>query len=241
MTQRTWVILGATSRIAEEFAHLAAKEGYHLCLVGRQQAQLRLIANDIQLRYPIMCEVLYADLSYESKAVREFLTQSSLELDLFIAHSDFTDNNHLNSQTIVRLIKTNIEATVLLIDAYLKRHQANHQLIYLSSVAACRGRAKNSLYGASKACIEVYLQGLQQEAAKTQQITIARLGFIDTKQTYGLSGVFYASSPSSCAKACWRALQRKKRLFYFPFFWRLIMGIITHLPFVLYKKLPQIR
>ncbi|MFT4059580.1 MAG: SDR family NAD(P)-dependent oxidoreductase [Legionella sp.] len=237
MTQRTWVILGATSIIAEKFAHLAAEKGHYLCLVGRHQEQLDLLAHDIPLRYPISCDVLCADLSSEPQKIYEFLTQSTLELDLFIAHSDFTDNSHLNTETIIHLIKTNIQATILLIDVYLKRQQTQHHLIYLSSVAACRGRASNSLYGASKACIEVYLQGLQQAATTKQHIIIGRLGFVDTKQTYGLAGIFYAGSPKSCAKACWHALKKKKRLFYFPFFWRAIIALIICLPFALYKKI----
>ena len=97
--------------------------------------------------------------------------------------------------------------------------QKQHTILYLSSVAACRGRAKNSLYGASKTAIEIYLQGLQQAATKQQHITIARLGFIDTKQTYGVPGIFYAAPPKECAEACWKAIKRKKRLFYFPKFW----------------------
>lgn len=240
MTHRTWVILGATSVIAEQFAHLAAKSGHNLRLVGRQQEQLHLIANDLKLRYPINCEVIIADMADNPENLLCVLKDDAQELDLFIAHSDFTDNAHLTVQTIRQLININIQSTTVLINAYLNRQQNNHHLVYLSSVAACRGRAKNSLYGASKACIEVYLQGLQQMVTDNQQITIARLGFIDTKQTYGLPGIFYAGAPESCAKACWTALHKKKRLFYYPFFWRIIMAIITRLPFILYKRMSSV-
>lgn len=229
--------LWATSIIAEQFAHIAAKAGHHLRLVGRQEDQLNLIAKDIQLRYPITCEVIIADMAGEAKQLLAVLKVGDQELNLFIAHSDFTDNNHLNPQTINQLIKINIQATTLLINTYINRKQAKHNLVYLSSVAACRGRANNSLYGASKACIEVYLQGLQQAATNNQHITIARLGFIDTKQTYGLPKVFYAAPPNACAKACWKALNNKKRMFYYPFFWGGIMAIITRLPFFLYKRM----
>ncbi len=240
MTDRTWVILGATSIIAEQFAHCAAKTNHRLYLVGRQEAQLHLIANDIQLRYHVRCEVLITDMANKPEMVLNVLKDHAYELDLFIAYSDFTDNDHLNTNTISQLIKINIETIVLFINTYLSRKQLKHNLLYLSSVAACRGRAKNSLYGASKACIEVYLQGLQQAATNNQQITIARLGFVDTKQTYGLPGVFYAGPPNACAKACWNALNKKKRIFYYPFFWWAIMAIITRLPFFIYKKMASV-
>lgn len=240
MTQRTWVIIGATSIIAEKFAHIVAQLGHQLLLVGRQETQLNLIANDVKFRYKISCDVLVLDLIEQIDALVSMLKTKDGELDLFIAHSDFTDNDHLNDETIAHLIKLNILTTTLLIHAYLNRQQKEYNLLFLSSVAACRGRSKNSLYGASKASIEIYLHGLQQGASPNQHITIARLGFIDTKQTYGLPGIFYAAPPDACAKACWNALIHRKRVFYYPYFWKIIMAIITRLPFFLYKKMGKI-
>ena len=240
MTQRTWVILGATSIIAEKFAHIAAQAGHRLRLIGRQAAQLQLIAQDIQLRYQVSCEFFIVDMMNNPEDLLFILNESEQELDLFIAHSDFTENDHLTPQSIQQLIQINIQATALCINAYLQKTQTQHHLLYLSSVAACRGRAKNSLYGATKACIEVYLQGLQQAASNNQQITIARLGFIDTRQTYGRPGIFYAGPPAACAQACWNALAKKKQLIYYPSFWRVIMAIIRNLPFFVYKRMGSI-
>ncbi|CAM3165641.1 oxidoreductase [Legionella steigerwaltii] len=240
MTQRTWVILGATSIIAEKFAHIVAQSKHHLLLVGRQHDQLHMIANDITLRYKTHCDVLIVDLVEQVDELLNVLKTEDRELDLFIAHSDFTNNEHLNIETITHLIQLNILTTTIIIHSFLNRQQKEYNLLFLSSVAACRGRAKNSLYGASKASIEIYLQGLQQTASSNQHITIARLGFIDTKQTYGMPGIFYAAPPDSCAKACWNGLMRRKRMFYYPYFWRIIMAIITRLPFFLYKKMGKI-
>lgn len=236
MTSRIWVILGATSIIAEYFAHEAAKAGHSLRLVGRNKEQLAIISRDIALRYKVSCDVVIADLSNPNDQLNTILNAEN-ELDLFLAHSDFTGNSQLSPSTITQLINTNILSTVLIIDAYFKRTQNQHNLVYLSSVAAARGRAKNSLYGASKAAIELYLEGWQQTAPNNVAITIARLGFIDTKQTYGLKEVFYAASPHSCAKACWQAIRAKKRNIYYPWFWRAIMAVITTLPFFIYKKM----
>jgi short-subunit dehydrogenase len=236
MTQRTWVILGATSIIAEEFAHCVATSGHHLRLVGREQEQLEVIAKDIHLRYKVPCNSVTMDMTEPADKLLTVLKQDDNELDLFIAHSDFTENRNLNPFSITQLIEVNILATALLIHSYLNSNQKHHNLLYLSSVAACRGRSKNSLYGASKAAIEIYLEGLQQTCSKEQNILIARLGFIDTKQTYGLPGIFYAAQPRDCAKACLKAIKRKKRKFYYPAFWRVIMAIITRLPFFIYKK-----
>lgn len=239
MTQRTWVILGATSIIAEHFARLVAQAGHTLRLVGRDKHQLILIAQDIRLRYQVPCEVVLLDLDYFHATLDKVLKRDDNELDIFIGHSDFTDNSQLNAESIKQLVQVNITATALLIHEYFAQAQTAHNLLYLSSVAASRGRAKNSLYGASKAAIEVYLSGLQQAATRSQRITIARLGFIDTKQTYGLPGIFYAAPPADCAKACLQALKRNKKMFYYPGFWRGIMAIINKLPFFMFKRMKE--
>ena len=234
----TWVILGASSVIAEEFAHLAAQRGHALLLVGRNASQLEIIAADMRLRYRIECSVVFCDFSQDISEFINTLQKNKEELALFIATSYIVENNQLATpHAIETLITVNILSITELISAFMKREQPSHRLIFLSSVAACRGRSKNSLYGASKAAIEVYLQGLQQSATPSQHITIARLGFIDTVQTFGLPGIFYASPPKACAKACWKAVYGNKRLIYHPFFWRYIMAIITRLPFFLYKRL----
>ena len=237
MTAKTWLILGATSIIAEEFAHLAAQAGQSLILVARNTTQLEMIAADIRLRYQIDCEVFFTDFSADLTKIMTLFQQEKKELALFIAYSKILENSELTREMIKELININILSTTEIINAYLHKPQAEHRLIFLSSVAACRGRAKNSLYGASKAAIEIYLEGLQQSANKDLQITIARLGFIDTVQTFGAPGIFYASPPKACAKACWQASQKGKHLVYHPFFWRFIMGIISRLPYFLYKRI----
>lgn len=240
MSKRTWVLLGATSIIAEHFAHIAAKNDYQLRLVGRNLEQLTIIAQDIQLRFNIPCELLVCDFTQKADILLNVFNSIGGEFDLFMAYSDFSDNNHLTSQTIHNLIQINVLATATLVNYYLSLDQKEHHIIYLSSVASCRGRSKNSLYGGTKAAIEIYLEGLQQAASPTQYITFAKLGFIDTKQTYGVPGVFYAAPPKQCAQACWDAMKKRKRVFYFPKFWRAIMMIIQNVPFFIYKRMGKI-
>lgn len=230
-----WIITGATSIIAERFAHLVAAEGHPLRLVGRSLELLELIAADLRCRFGVDCTCMAVDFSQNDLDLTAIFSGIDTESRLFIAHSDFTDNKHLTPQTINHAIQTNIGSTVKLINHYFNKDQSEHELLYLSSAAACRGRAKNSFYGAGKAAIEVYLEGLQQSASKHQRITIARLGFIDTRQTYGLPGIFYAAPPDACAKACYKGLKKRKRLIYIPGFWRFIMGVIKQLPHPLYR------
>ena len=239
MSRRTWAIIGATSIIAEEFAHCAALSGSSLLLVGRNKPQLAVIAADIELRYQVHCDVVSADFTHDIYPLIRIIEHHK-NIDLFIAHSVMINNDKLTDKTIAELLNVNVLNTVLLIHAYWNKKQTKHHLLFLSSVAACKGRAKNSLYGASKAAIEIYLEGLLQAAKNSQHITIARLGYIDTHMTYEQPGIFYASPPKACAKACWQAIMTNKRYLYHPFFWRQIMAVFTHLPFFIYKKMGRI-
>jgi short-subunit dehydrogenase len=239
MKRTTWIILGATSAIASEFAHLAAKEGHPLLLVGRDTEQLSIMASDIRLRYQVDCPILSCDLAGDIKSLLETIQATKEDFFFFIAAAYQVENQALTPDRIDRLVQVNIQSLSQVIHGYMQKKQSVHRMIYLSSVAACRGRAKNSLYGASKAAIEVYLQGMQQSLDNSKQITIARLGFVDTIQTYGLPGIFYASPPKSCALACWKASLAGKRLIYHPFFWRYIMMVISHLPFFIYRRLKR--
>lgn len=232
-----WVILGATSAIAEAFAHCVAQKGDSLLLVGRDNAALAIIQADLHIRYRIDCTSLQCDFSNNINELLEILKKDEAELALFIATSHSVPNSELTTASLQNIITVNITHISQIIQLYFSRQQIEHRIIFLSSVAACRGRAKNSFYGGSKAAIERYLQGLQQSAAVSQHITIARLGFIDTVQTYGLPGVFYAAAPTACAKALWKASYAGKHLCYYPFFWRIIMGLIGWLPFRIYRKL----
>lgn len=232
----TWVIVGATSAIAKAFAHLVASKGHSLLLVARDDVELNIEAADLRLRYRVACEVLRCDLAIEGERLFSRLQATSDELALFIAASDIVENNELTLKRINSLLQVNVISITQLIYTYLQKNQSQHRIIYLSSVASCRGRSKNSLYGGSKAAIEIYLQGIQQSAPPSVHITIAKLGFIDTIQTYGLPGIFYASPPVNCALACWQASYANKRVIYHPFFWRYLMIIITHLPFFFFKR-----
>ncbi|MFA5960175.1 MAG: SDR family NAD(P)-dependent oxidoreductase [Tatlockia sp.] len=240
MLKQTWVILGATSIIAESFALRAASADCDLLLVGRDSTQLAIIAADIQLRYQVKCEVLFTDFAKDITALLDWMNEQAEEFNVLIAFSSLHENPNLNPEKIAELIHVNVQSTVAIIHAYLKKPQTEHRLIFLSSVAACRGRAKNSLYGATKAAVDTYLTGLQQAASKHCHITIARLGFIDTIQTFGKPGIFYASPPMACAKACWNASYNDKKRIYHPFFWRYILAILCSLPFFLYRKMADL-
>jgi short-subunit dehydrogenase len=62
-------------------------------------------------------------------------------------------------------------------------------------------------------------------------------GFVDTKMTFGKSGMFLVASPERVATAVMKALQQQKNIVYVPWFWFWIMLIIRSIPETLFKQL----
>lgn len=230
-----WLITGATSAISDAFAKHVSALGHDVILVGRNDVELKRQCQDLHLRFKNHCQMLVQDFSKPLTPLKNLLRDSTQELALFIGHSAIVDNDALDEAAMTNLLQTNITSTCTLIHLFMHKPQPSHALIFLSSVAAARGRAKNSLYGASKAAIEVYLQGLQQHTKAHRLITIIRLGYIDTPQTYGMLKVFYAASPERAAHHCLSAHQRQKSFSYYPFFWRGLVAVLKGIPVWVYK------
>lgn len=235
---KVWVIVGASSVIAREFAQLIANQAHEILLVGRNMEDINLTANDIMLRSSIKVRTLHVDLTKEAEldALLKQLKSIKDDVSLYLAHSLTYENEQLNKAHLKALIDCNITATTTLIHTFVNDCKKPQQLVYLSSVAGTRGRKKNSLYGASKKMIEVYIDGLRASQPHIHFYT-PRLGFIDTKETYGKAGVFYALPPRKLAENTLTALNKGYQKGYLPFFWRYIMWVIKLIPDKLFFKL----
>jgi hypothetical protein len=225
---KVWVIIGASSVIAREFAKLIANQAHEILLVGRNIEDINLTANDIMLRSSIKVRTLNVDLIKEAElnALLKQLKSIQDEVSLYLAHSLTYENEQLSQAHLKALIDCNITATTTLIHTFVNDCKKPKQLVYLSSVAGTRGRKKNSLYGASKKMIEVYIDGLRASHPHIHFYT-PRLGFIDTKETYGKAGIFYALPPKRLAQNTIGALKKVRQKGYLPFFGAILCGLLN--------------
>ena len=110
--------------------------------------------------------------------------------------------------------------------------QGGGAIAAIASVAGDRGRQSNYLYGAAKGGLALFLEGLAHRFAKGPvRVLTVKPGFIDTPMTDGLAkgGPLWAS-PERVAADIDRAVVNKNTVLYTPWFWRLIMMVIRHLP-----------
>jgi decaprenylphospho-beta-D-erythro-pentofuranosid-2-ulose 2-reductase len=93
-------------------------------------------------------------------------------------------------------------AAALLAAAERLSHQGHGDVVVLSSVAGLRVRKSNFLYGAAKAGLDAFAQGLGDALVGTGvRVHVIRPGFVETRMTEGLPKAPFATTPDVVAEA----------------------------------------
>jgi decaprenylphospho-beta-D-erythro-pentofuranosid-2-ulose 2-reductase len=245
---RTVLILGATSAIARALAAEFARAGSALILAGRDMEELERSAADLRLRHGVDAAVEPFDaLDFDSHPAffRSCTARVRGEADEFgvvLCHGYLPDQRQAASDAAVarRVIDTNYTSAVSVLNLaadHLEQRRGGF-ICGLSSVAGDRGRQSNYLYGSSKAALSTYLQGLRNRLSRAGvRVVTVKPGFVDTKMTFGLPGMFLVATPERVAKDISRAIRRGRSVVYTPWFWRPIMLIIRTIPEFIFKRM----
>jgi decaprenylphospho-beta-D-erythro-pentofuranosid-2-ulose 2-reductase len=110
-------------------------------------------------------------------------------------------------------------------------------LCAFSSVAGERGRKPVIIYGAAKAGLTRYLEGLDHKHhADGLHVITVKPGFVKTSMTAGLPVPPFAGEPDGVARRVLRAIDKGTPVVYAPSPWRLIMAVIRALPRALMRR-----
>lgn len=242
------VILGATSAVAEHCARLWAERGARLVLVGRRQDRLSVIADDLRARGAPQVDVVVRDLA-ETPAEGHDAALASMaapvggRIDvLLVAYGVLGDQRTAEADPAAALALFGANMTSacawLTVAAARMEQQGSGALVAISSVAGDRGRCSNYVYGAAKAGLSTFMEGLAHRfAASSVRVLLVKPGFIDSPMTADIakSGPLWAK-PEAIARDIDRALAGGRSVLYTPWFWAPIMTIIRHLPRFLFHR-----
>jgi decaprenylphospho-beta-D-erythro-pentofuranosid-2-ulose 2-reductase len=129
-------------------------------------------------------------------------------------------------------------ALVSLAAARRLRAQGHGTLVVLSSVAGERVRRSNFVYGASKAGIDAFAQGVADWLHGTGvRVLVVRPGFVRTKMTEGRKAPPLATTPEAVADAILDGLRRGADTIWVPRGLRLVMSVLRHLPRGVFRRL----
>ena len=111
-------------------------------------------------------------------------------------------------------------------------------LCVFSSVAGDRGRKPVVLYGAAKAGLSQYLEGLDHKYRSAGLRTVCvKPGFVATGMTAGLKPPPFAGEPEAVARRVLKAIDRGRPVVYAPAAWRWVMCAIRKLPRCVMRKI----
>lgn len=240
------LFLGATSTIMRQVAlRLVAKDDL-VCLAARNMEELALIAEDLKIRSNAARVIQRKFDTSDFDSHQELVESVHREfggLDIVVAGTGAL-GDQLKARASLTTIKDIIDsnyvgiATTFSVAANLMEQQGSGCLCVLSSVAGDRGRQSNYLYGSAKSGMSSFMQGLRNRLypSGVRVITI-KLGFIDTKMVAGKSGTFLMASPEAAGAYIAKKISHGADVVYFPFFWRYVMLIISHIPEFIFKRM----
>ena len=241
-------ILGGTKGMGRSMARLFAERGDAVCLLGRDQADLDKSAEDLRSRNQgakATVAVVLCDLEkpYEFGAVLDAADNLLGGLDTVVvtaamfATQDVLENDPSLTERLLTIDFTN---TVQFCEDARRRLLAKGggTLCVFSSVAGERGRKPIVLYGAAKAGLSAYLEGLDHKFhAEGLRTVCVKPGFVKTGMTTGLKPPPFAGEPDGVARRVLAAIDKGKPVVYAPAMWALVMLVIRTLPRAVMRRI----
>jgi short-subunit dehydrogenase len=231
LTGKVAVVTGASSGIGWELARQLAREGCKVGLVARRESQLRelaaLITSAGGTARPVPTDVGNRE---QVEAALATVRAQLGPVDLVIANAGVgrpTLRDPVNMGDIEDTFRINLMGVVYTLSAALPEMLARKsgQLVAISSLAAYRGLPAESAYCASKAAVNVYMDGLRIHLRGTGvQCTTICPGFIMTPMT--ATNKFHMPqlmTAEYAARKMIRAIKAGKKVYNFP--WRLHLMI----------------
>jgi decaprenylphospho-beta-D-erythro-pentofuranosid-2-ulose 2-reductase len=142
--------------------------------------------------------------------------------------------------TAVRLASTNFVGAVSVLTILADRltRQGQGTIVVLSSVAAERARQANYPYGATKAGLDAFAQGLGDAlAAENVHVLVARPGWVRTKMTAGNRAAPLATDPQRVARDIVDGLRRNAHTVWSPRVLRAVFVAMRLLPRPVWRRL----
>ena len=234
-------ILGATSTVGRALAAHYAREGFDILLAGRQEDEVHRVGQDLATRY--RCSVRAVHLDSDSFDYPQALLALASgvaplrgvvwALGTMHAAAAEADAALLRTSTWV-----NFGAAVAAVEGLLPHVAPSGFIVLLSSVAGERGRARNYIYGASKAALTTYGAGLNHRfAGHGPRVTVVQLGVVDSQMTWGMDAGMPGADPEEVAAGIARAVAKGRSRAHVPKRWGLIMFVLRLLPEAIFNRL----
>jgi len=232
------VITGASSGIGWALAKVLAEEKCLVGVIARRQARLEALTDEIRQAGGRAAWAV-ADVSDRQQTLTA-IANLRVELgpiDLLIANSGVgypTKLEPMNVPEVEDTFRVNVLGVVYAIEAVLPemlQRQHGH-LAAMSSLGSYKGLPGESAYCASKAAINIYMEGLRIQL-RTRGIAVTTIcpGFVDTPMIAGEAHPKpFQMTADRAARLIVRALRKRRKVYNFPWQTSFLMRLTRWAP-----------
>jgi decaprenylphospho-beta-D-erythro-pentofuranosid-2-ulose 2-reductase len=241
------LVLGGTSEIGVATARaLARRRARTVVLAARDPSRCSAATEEIRAAGAERVESVTFD-------ARDTASHPAFVEDVFARFGDVDlalvafgvlgdqDEAAADSAAAVDVIETNFTGAASVMTPLARKmvDQGHGTIVVLSSVAGERARKSNYVYGASKAGVDAFAQGLGDSLAGTGvHVMVVRPGFVKTKMTEGLDPAPLSTTPEAVADEIVKGLARGSHTVWAPGPLRAVMSALRHVPRPIFRKLP---
>lgn len=163
------LITGASTGIGAAYAERFARRGHDLVLVARDRARMEILAARLRQESGVSVDIIQADLTNaEELAVVETRLREDTSIEILVNNAGANVGGSFLEQAtddVARLVALNTTAVLRLASAVAPRlAQAGHgTIVNIGSVVGLAPEFQMSVYGATKAFVLFFSQGLSLE------------------------------------------------------------------------------
>jgi short-subunit dehydrogenase len=172
----------------------------------------------------------------EVRPVLDGLVESLGQMDLLIYCAGVMEEQAEGAE---RMLVVNVLGAVDVLEWAADRlvEAGEGRVAALGSVAGDRGRSGNPVYGASKAALHTYLEGLRHRLHSTGVgVTTVKPGWVRTRMLGDVPSFPPSVAASRAAELIVRGLEAGRDVFYVPRWWWLVSAMLRALPRPLFKR-----
>ncbi len=186
MTFKHILITGASSGIGEALALSYAAPGIRLDLSGRDAVRLEAVAQACRGRGAVVSAAVVDVTDQDATAQWINICEAQDPLELVVANAGVSGGLGETHEQTRRILRTNIDGVVntVLPAVDLMRARRRGQIAIVSSLAAFRGLGGAPAYGASKAAVRIWGEGLREALAPDNiGVSVICPGFVVSRMT----------------------------------------------------------
>jgi decaprenylphospho-beta-D-erythro-pentofuranosid-2-ulose 2-reductase len=241
------LVLGGTSEIGVATARkLAETRARTVILAARDPAKANAHAGALRAAGAERVETVAFDAtdtsSHDAFVADVFERFGDIDVAL-VAFGVLGDQETASSDSAhaLQILETNFTGAASVMTPLARRmsQQGHGTIVVLSSVAGERARKSNFTYGASKAGIDAFAQGLGDSLAGSGvDVMVVRPGFVKTKMTEGMDPAPFSTTPDAVAEDIVKGLAKRAHTVWSPAILRYVMSGLRHVPRPVFRRLP---